>query len=155
MYELKKNTKNVILVMMGILLVLLDQFVKYKIRLNSGFYICNENLAFNLSPLSFFFILLGFIVILLVSNFKFQILNLKSISDFKFQISNFNTLTVFSVSLILSGALSNIIDRLHFGCVTDFIDLRFWPVFNFADIYITIGVTAIIIKNIFRTTDSH
>lgn len=41
--------------------------------------------------------------------------------------------------LIFSGALSNIIDRLYFGCVIDFIDLKFWPVFNLADVYITIG----------------
>jgi len=38
------------------------------------------------------------------------------------------------------------IDRLFFGCVTDFIDLRIWPVFNFADIYITIGAMALLME---------
>ena len=42
--------------------------------------------------------------------------------------------------LILSGALGNLIDRLWFGYVIDFIDLRVWPVFNVADSCITIGV---------------
>ena len=84
--------------------------------------------------------------VFLVLNFKFQIMDLKSISNFKFQISNFDTITTFSCLLILSGAVSNIIDRVHYGCVTDFIDLRIWPVFNLADIYITMGVGILIIS---------
>lgn len=49
------------------------------------------------------------------------------------------TITVASLSLILAGALGNLIDRLAFGYVIDFIDLRIWPVFNVADSAITIG----------------
>lgn len=45
----------------------------------------------------------------------------------------------FSLFLILSGAIGNLIDRILFGYVIDFIDLRFWPVFNVADSAITIG----------------
>jgi signal peptidase II len=41
--------------------------------------------------------------------------------------------------LILGGAVGNLIDRVGFGYVTDFIDLRVWPVFNVADSAITIG----------------
>ena len=44
-----------------------------------------------------------------------------------------------SLSLILSGAVGNLIDRLRFGYVIDFLDLRFWPVFNLADSALTIG----------------
>jgi signal peptidase II len=49
--------------------------------------------------------------------------------------------TVYSValSLILAGALGNLIDRLLFGYVIDFLDFHFWPVFNVADSAITIG----------------
>jgi|SRR3989338_7256471 len=43
------------------------------------------------------------------------------------------------LALILGGAIGNLIDRLRFGYVVDFIDLRFWPVFNVADSCITIG----------------
>lgn len=43
------------------------------------------------------------------------------------------------LALILGGAVGNLIDRLRFGYVVDFIDLRFWPVFNVADSCITIG----------------
>lgn len=43
------------------------------------------------------------------------------------------------LALILGGAAGNLIDRLRFGYVIDFIDLHFWPVFNVADSCITIG----------------
>lgn len=41
--------------------------------------------------------------------------------------------------LILAGTIGNLIDRIRLGYVIDFIDLRIWPVFNIADITITIG----------------
>ncbi|MFH1191560.1 MAG: signal peptidase II [Candidatus Omnitrophota bacterium] len=44
-----------------------------------------------------------------------------------------------SLSLILGGAVGNLIDRLRFGFVVDFLDLRVWPVFNIADSVITIA----------------
>ncbi|MBM3249244.1 MAG: signal peptidase II [Candidatus Omnitrophica bacterium] len=44
-----------------------------------------------------------------------------------------------ALSLILAGALGNLIDRLTLGYVVDFLDFRIWPVFNVADSAITIG----------------
>jgi len=44
-----------------------------------------------------------------------------------------------SLALILAGAIGNLIDRLFFGYVIDFLDFRVWPVFNLADSSITIG----------------
>jgi len=44
-----------------------------------------------------------------------------------------------TLSLILGGAIGNLIDRLRFGFVVDFLDLRIWPVFNIADSVITIA----------------
>jgi signal peptidase II len=44
-----------------------------------------------------------------------------------------------SLSLILGGAAGNLMDRLRFGFVVDFLDLRIWPVFNIADSVITIA----------------
>ncbi|MCX5705310.1 MAG: signal peptidase II [Candidatus Omnitrophica bacterium] len=43
------------------------------------------------------------------------------------------------LSLILAGALGNLIDRVFFGYVIDFLDFHFWPVFNVADSAITVG----------------
>ena len=51
---------------------------------------------------------------------------------------------------IISGAFSNIIDRTYNGYVIDFIYLHYgnlyWPAFNFADIYITIGIIVLILS---------
>ncbi len=49
-------------------------------------------------------------------------------------------------SLILGGAIGNLIDRMVLGYVVDFIDLRIWPVFNVADSAITIGAVIILLK---------
>jgi len=46
----------------------------------------------------------------------------------------------FPLGLLLGGSLGNLLDRLRFGAVTDFIDFRVWPVFNVADAAITLGV---------------
>jgi signal peptidase II len=46
---------------------------------------------------------------------------------------------VFVMGLISGGAAGNLIDRLRLSYVIDFIDTRWWPVFNIADIAIVIG----------------
>lgn len=48
----------------------------------------------------------------------------------------------FSLILVLSGAIGNIIDRVFRGYVVDFFEFTFfeWPVFNVADIYVVVGV---------------
>lgn len=47
---------------------------------------------------------------------------------------------VVSLALVSAGGISNAIDRLLFGRVTDMISVWKWPVFNIADIAITVGV---------------
>ena len=53
-----------------------------------------------------------------------------------------------ALSLILGGALGNVIDRLHAGAVVDFVDLHafgvHWPAFNVADSGITCGAVLLI-----------
>ncbi len=44
------------------------------------------------------------------------------------------------LSFIIAGTAGNLVDRTLRGYVIDFIDLPYWPVFNFADLFITIGV---------------
>lgn len=50
-----------------------------------------------------------------------------------------------ALGLLLGGTLGNLIDRLRFGSVVDFLDFHFWPTFNVADIAICTGVGIIII----------
>ena len=53
---------------------------------------------------------------------------------------------IMAFSLILGGAIGNLIDRIAFGYVIDFIDFRIWPVFNIADSAITVGAAIILFK---------
>jgi len=46
---------------------------------------------------------------------------------------------LFSLSLIAAGGIGNLIDRIRFGYVVDFLDFQVWPVFNVADIAVTLG----------------
>lgn len=52
----------------------------------------------------------------------------------------------FGFALILGGALGNLLDRLRFGYVIDFLDFRVWPVFNAADSAITVGAALVIMS---------
>ena len=45
-----------------------------------------------------------------------------------------------AVGLVLGGSISNLVDRLRLGHVTDFLDLDYWPAFNLADTFIVVGV---------------
>lgn len=47
-------------------------------------------------------------------------------------------------SLVIGGGFSNIFDRIIRGGVIDFIDIKVWPVFNLADIFICLGVILLI-----------
>jgi signal peptidase II len=53
-------------------------------------------------------------------------------------------------ALIFGGAVGNIVDRLRYGYVHDFIDFRVWPVFNVADSAITIGVCLLLLQMLTR-----
>jgi signal peptidase II len=62
-------------------------------------------------------------------------------------------------SLILGGALGNLIDRLRFGAVVDFLDFHFagwhWPAFNVADAAITLGVVLLLGQQLFDHDRTH
>lgn len=55
---------------------------------------------------------------------------------------------------IAGGAVGNIVDRFHYGYVVDFIDLRWWPVFNVADSCITTGVVLLLLSSLQRDRTS-
>jgi signal peptidase II len=52
----------------------------------------------------------------------------------------------FAWSLIAGGALGNLVDRLAYGYVIDYLDFHIWPVFNLADACICVGVAWIVIR---------
>ncbi len=61
------------------------------------------------------------------------------------------------VGLVIGGAIGNVVDRLRFGAVVDFLDLHWaeyhWPAFNIADSAITIGVLFLISDGLFRRSE--
>lgn len=48
-----------------------------------------------------------------------------------------------ALGFVLGGSVSNLVDRVRLGHVTDFLDLRFWPAFNLADVFIVVGVATL------------
>jgi len=66
-----------------------------------------------------------------------------------FRISEEQKYIQFCLGLILGGSLGNLIDRFMRGYVVDYIDIKVWPVFNFADMMINLGVVLLILKILF------
>lgn len=63
--------------------------------------------------------------------------------------------TAWSLSLILGGAVGNLIDRLRFGYVIDFLDFHWkevyhWPAFNVADSCIVVGVALMFLQSLLQ-----
>ncbi len=87
----------------------------------------NKNLAFSL-PVSIF--ILWPLLILILSFLLF----------FCYQAYQAKQLTVWPLSLIVVGAISNILDRLLYGGAVDFISFWNFPIFNLSDVYISFGV---------------
>ena len=50
-----------------------------------------------------------------------------------------------ALGLLIGGSLSNLLDRIRLGHVTDFLDFRYWPAFNLADSFIVIGVGVLLL----------
>jgi signal peptidase II len=64
---------------------------------------------------------------------------------------NENLLAV-ALALVIGGAVGNVIDRIQFGAVVDFLDFHaggwHWPAFNIADSAITVGVILLILDSV-------
>ena len=65
-----------------------------------------------------------------------------------------NRLKIVALGLIIGGAVGNVIDRVRYGAVLDFLDFHFkqyhWPAFNMADTFICIGACILIFLEIFN-----
>jgi signal peptidase II len=110
---------------MIILLVLLDQLTKYLFG-----NVKNYGASFGiLQGYTTFLIIFSLIVIFLCS-YYYKHKNLR-----------------LALNFILAGTISNLIDRILFSYVRDFIDLKFFPVFNFADVFNCVGVALLIYYN--------
>ena len=128
-----------------ILLVFFDQITKYIIvnnfKLNESLILINNFLKFQYinNYGASFGILNGQVLLLVIITIiilYYLIIELKKNKN--------NNLLLTSFTLIISGSIGNLIDRLFRGYVVDFISFtlfkREMPIFNLADIFITFGV---------------
>jgi len=151
-----KKKNYIIGVVFIILGILLDQLVKVAIRLNieEGYHITIIPGFFNIAHIentgaawggfSGFTVILIIISIIILGYFIYLFKNI----DFKKKL-------VFSISLVLviGGTIGNLIDRLFFRSVTDFLDFDIFgydfPVFNIADILLVVGFAIFLIDLVF------
>jgi signal peptidase II len=59
-----------------------------------------------------------------------------------------------ALGLVIGGSVSNLVDRVRLGHVTDFLDVRYWPAFNLADTFIVVGVAALLLALILSDRDA-
>jgi len=64
-----------------------------------------------------------------------------------------------SIAIILGGSLGNLVDRIYYRSVPDFIDLHYgnfhWFTFNFADISITIGILGLLLSEFIKKNEKN
>lgn len=144
-------SKKKIIFIMFFVLLFIDQIIKILISNNmslydnivvipnffSIYYLKNNGAAFSmLEGNSLFLVLIGIM---------FLIILFKNVKD----ISNISNIGVISYSMLFSGILGNIIDRCIYSGVIDYLSFNIFnysfPVFNFADIMIVIGVLLFVI----------
>ena len=100
-------------------------------------YVRNPGAAFGMLPEHRgVFVVVSFFVIIGIGLYVFKMRPTQSV-------------VVIALGLVCGGALGNLIDRLSFGMVTDFIEVRHVPVFNGADSAISVGVTMLILWLLF------
>ncbi len=56
-----------------------------------------------------------------------------------------HTVLPVALGLVIGGSVSNLLDRVRLGHVTDFLDFRYWPAFNLADTFIVVGVGVLLL----------
>ena len=139
-----------------VVIVALDQWSKWAIKTSFNLYqskpviqdllhftyVTNDGMAFGLSFPGGRHVLL--ILTILLTGF---------IIGFLWKEKNGHPLIKYGLALILSGAIGNLIDRLLYGKVVDFLDLMIgdfhWYIFNIADSSVTIGMFLFIIHSVY------
>ena len=137
-------------------IIVLDQWSKWAIKTSFNLYeskpviqdflhftyVTNDGMAFGLSFPGGKHVLL--IMTILLTGF---------IVGFLWKEKNGHPLIKYGLALILSGAIGNLIDRLLYGKVVDFLDLMIgnfhWYIFNIADSSVTIGMILFIIHSFY------
>lgn len=163
MHKIRAKIKGfkITAIILSVIVLLFDQFTKY-IAVNNLLYtkpypiigVVSDKLNFGANWFLTFNYGTAFSVIQKASDNMFVVLLLMSIAITAFLFywllneHEDNKLNIIAVSFIIGGALGNIYDRIAQGYVIDFIDVYagrwHWPVFNLADMAISLGVILLI-----------
>lgn len=164
--NLMANKTKILALLCSILVFFLDQLTK-KIALDSLAYttpypvlgVAGETLNFGMNWFLTFNYGTAFSFIKAASNNTFIFLVIFSslvtlaLGYWLYKEDNNNKISIFAIGAIIGGALGNIYDRISLGYVVDFVDVYagkwHWPVFNFADTAISIGVTLLLVSLLF------
>ena len=139
--------RNLLIIFLVLLDLLVKQIIFYLIDLNNFIYVTS---FFDLAHIHNFGISFGLFSGLFPSWVFILIGGMIIIFLFSLFLKSKNILEKLGYAFILAGALGNILDRAINGFVIDFIYIHYkdfyWPAFNFADIYISIGVLIILLQ---------
>lgn len=146
----KKNDflKNTIVALVIMVFFVLDRYFKaFALSLLSGqnYPIIGDILRFNFVPNYFAAFSLPFSGNLFNGLIVLATLALAGLSIYFFKKSE--TKTGLVLSMIMFGAVSNLIDRFSYGFVIDYLDLQYFTIFNGADVMITLGTIFILWKS--------
>ncbi|MFW5976496.1 MAG: signal peptidase II, partial [Bacillota bacterium] len=125
----------------SVIIILLDQWIKFLIDNSFQYgqsypiiqnkfhltYVRNSGAAFGIfKEYTYLFIIFSIFIIIFLLYLLYR--------------SPKNIIFEIGMGMILGGAIGNLIDRIRLGFVIDYIDIHIWPIFNLADIFVTLGI---------------
>ncbi|MBR5370043.1 MAG: signal peptidase II [Bacilli bacterium] len=135
-----------------VLVFCLDQLIKYYINkfmeLNTSiniipnffsiFYVKNKGAAFSILEKHTFILVIISVIFLVILDFYIK------------KEKNFTKLNIISLGMIMGGIFGNLLDRIIYHSVIDYLSFGNFPIFNLADICITVGVSLLIISELLK-----
>ncbi len=139
--------KYIVVLSTSFIIVLIDQITKFLIKTNFQLnqtipiisnifhltYINNTGAGFGILKAQTWILIFISIAVIGIIFYNFD------------KIKNKEALLQVLVGFVLGGTIGNLIDRLAYGRIIDFLDFRIWPIFNFADSFVTVGIIGLII----------
>ena len=155
---MKISKKTTIFIILVVFFVALDRFLK-TLCLKGFFdqplplvgdifslhFVKNYYIAFSLPLGGLLLSIITGIIILILLAYWLKLFKQSLIPNTKYQILNTN---IYYLTILIIGAIINFTDRLRFGFVVDYFDLKWFTVFNLGDIMISGSVSLIILSNL-------
>lgn len=145
---MKKNNDKKLVILIALLIIVVDHVIKLIVKQNMTYgesignwikltYVTNPGMAYNIgenTPMLAIILNIALISVLVVFLIKYY--------------AKMNTALKIFLTFIISGGISNLVDRIIIGYIVDYIDITklfSYPIFNIADIFVTLGVVLTIV----------